>query len=85
MTLPLSNTVHLAKRAVPCVSGRRTGEESDNYPNVVARLGGDWRVIVCRDGIQWIVQRRTGKRHGRARWEARSYCRSREGLIRLLP
>ena len=82
MTFPLSNTARHAKRALPNLSGHRTGEESDSYPNVVARLGDDWRVIVCRDGIQWIVQRRAGKRHGGARWEARSYCRSRNGLFR---
>lgn len=81
MAFPLSNTTEVAERAVPNLPVARNGEESDGYPNVVARLGDDWRVIVCRDGIQWIVQRRAGKRHGGARWEARGYCRTREGLL----
>jgi len=55
-------------------------EESQDYAGVVLSLGTDWRVIVCRDGIQWILQRRAGLRHGRARWEARAYCATREGL-----
>jgi hypothetical protein len=80
--LPLSNALEVLERAVPCLPAARNGEESDSYPNVVARLGHDWRIIVCRDGIQWIVQRCAGTRHGRARWEARCYCRTREGLLR---
>jgi hypothetical protein len=57
-------------------------EEADHY-SVVARLNRKWRVIVCAAGIQWILQRCTGERHGTARWEGRSYCRTREALNRL--
>jgi len=60
-----------------------TSEESDNYHAVVARLNDGWRVIVCRAGIQWILQHRSGQRHGRARWEGRSYCRTQQALIRV--
>jgi hypothetical protein len=59
------------------------GEEADDYPAVVAQLSDNWRIIVCRSGIQWILQRRGGERHGRARWEGRSYCRTREALERV--
>jgi hypothetical protein len=58
-----------------------TSEESDNYA-VVAQLNAGWRVIVCKSGIQWILQRRRGERCGRARWEGRSYCRTRQALLR---
>ena len=58
-------------------------EEADNHRAIVARLNDNWRVIVCAAGIQWILQRRSGKRHGRARWEGRSFCRTREALIRV--
>ena len=34
-------------------------------------------------GIQSILQHRAGQRHGRARWEGRSYCRTSEALNRL--
>lgn len=58
-------------------------ESSGDYHRVVAILNPRHRVIVCRDGIQWILQRRAGERHGRARWDSRSYCRTREGLNRV--
>jgi hypothetical protein len=58
-------------------------EESDDYYAVVARLNDDWRVIVCRAAIQWILQHRAGQRHGTARWVGRSYCRTSEALNRL--
>lgn len=60
-----------------------TSEESDDHHAVVARLSDDWRVIVCRAGIQWILQHRAGQRHGTARWVGRSYCRTSEALNRL--
>ncbi len=50
--------------------------------NVVAHLNERWRVIECAAGIQWILQHRAGERHGTARWDDRSYCRTREALIR---
>jgi hypothetical protein len=58
-------------------------EEADDYHAVVAHLNDEWRVIICAAAIQWILQRRAGERHGTARWEGRSYCRTREALNRL--
>ena len=63
--------------------GRRMNEGADDYPAVVAQLNADWRVIVCAGDIQWILQRRCGERHGRARWEGRSFCRTSEAVNRL--
>jgi hypothetical protein len=60
-----------------------TSEEADDYHAVEARLNDEWRVIVCRSGIQWILQHRAGQRHGTARWVGRSYCRTSEALNRL--
>lgn len=59
-------------------------EESDDYPHVVAQNGHLWRVIECRNAIQWIIQLNGGKNHGRARWRNRSYCRTKRTLIELL-
>ena len=58
-------------------------EASDHYYREVYREGV-WRVIVCRDAIQWILQRQTrkGSPDG-ARWEAVSYCATRDALMRL--
>lgn len=58
-------------------------ESDGTYHGVVAVLNDHWRVIVCKDGIQWILQRRAGERHGTARFDCRSHVRSREALIRL--
>ena len=58
-------------------------EEADHYDSVVARLNRNWRVIVCSARIQWVLQRRRGQRRGRARWEGRSYCRTKEAITRL--
>src|SRR6476646_3338787 len=52
--------------------------ESDNQYSPVAVLNGNWRVIECAAGIQWILQRR----HGPSRWDGRSFCRTKEALIR---
>jgi hypothetical protein len=58
-------------------------EEADDYGAIVARLNDTWRIIVCKAGIQWILQHRSGQRHGRARWEGRSFCRTRDALVRV--
>ena len=63
------------------MSGVVKSEEADDYHAIVAILNDHWRVIVCRAGIQWILQRRAGERHGSARWASRSYCRTKDGLI----
>jgi hypothetical protein len=56
-------------------------EEADDYFAVVAGLNKTWRVIVCSAGIQWVLQSRRGQRRGGARWEGRSYCRTKEAII----
>jgi hypothetical protein len=82
--LPKFNAGRGAEGASAALPGARKGhrEEADNYPAIVAMLNTGWRVIECRDGIQWIVQRLAGKRHGQPRWEGRRYCRTRQGLLR---
>ena len=58
-------------------------ETADDYFRVIARLNPRWRVIECRHGIQWILQRRgSPERARRDDWRGRSYCRTREALIR---
>jgi hypothetical protein len=57
-------------------------EEADDYRRVVVVLNSDWRIIECRDGIQWILQRRSGERRGQPRWLSRKYNRNKEALKR---
>ena len=65
------------------LTGPSHRESDDNYARIVARLDDDGRVIVCRDGLQWILQRRDGERGGRARWTGVGYCQTRKALLRL--
>lgn len=53
-------------------------ETADDYPCVVARLNADWRVITCKHGIQWIVQ----KRDKHSRWAGVTYHQTRDVLMR---
>ena len=56
-------------------------ESEDNYQAVVF-TESDWRVIKCRDALQWILQRRQ-KTHRRDAWRSISYCQTRKALTRL--
>lgn len=58
-------------------------ERDDDYYRVITKINDRWRVIVCRDGIQWILQKQDGKRGGKARWTGVSYCTTRSALIRV--
>src|SRR5437764_13510804 len=58
-------------------------ESDDSYPHIVAVLNRGWRVIECRDGIQWILQyRNRAETVARDGWRGRSHCRTRPALIR---
>ncbi len=62
----------------------QSSESANDYLRVVVVLNDRWRVIECQNGIQWIIQRRAGRRgHGTARWDGKNYCRTKEALIRL--
>ncbi|SMC10316.1 hypothetical protein ROA7745_00122 [Roseovarius aestuarii] len=55
-------------------------ETSDSYHGEIVRRGSH-RVIICRDGIQYIIQ--SQRISGGGRWDAFGYCATREGLIHL--
>jgi hypothetical protein len=58
-------------------------ETADGYPGFVAQLNPDWRVVACRDRVQWVLQRRgSPEKPRRDDWRGRSYCRTRDALIR---
>jgi hypothetical protein len=58
-------------------------ESSDSYSNVVAFLNRKWRVVECRDRIQWILQSRDSLKATVGVWRGRSYCRTKEALLRV--
>lgn len=56
-------------------------EAADDYDLVVAVLNENWRIIECRDRIQWILQHRGSPEKSRKDdWRGRSYCRTAEVL-----
>lgn len=55
-------------------------ESDDGYRDVVVILNSQWRVIACRDHIQWILQFATRRRGGVA-WDSYRYLRTRIALI----
>lgn len=53
----------------------------DNYERVVAMLNSRWRVVLCKDGLQWVLQRKQKTRDG---WHGKSWCVTREALVRCI-
>src|SRR5262245_57424372 len=62
---------------------RQHGERAPAHPSnrLVAQLNETWRVV--DDPLQWILQRRKGNPRSRnSGWKNRSFCRTREALLR---
>ena len=56
-------------------------ETSDAYARVEAKPAPGWRVVTCKDQIQWILQRR--KKGGAERpWRGVGYFRTKDALIK---
>jgi hypothetical protein len=54
-------------------------ERDTDYAYVVVQLAPRYRVILCPQHLQWIIQRKECSR--RADWRAEQYLTSRDGLI----
>jgi len=54
-------------------------ERDDDYAYVIVQLAPRYRVILCPQGLQWIIQKKECSR--RADWRAEQYLTSRDGLI----
>lgn len=69
-------------------AGHRSGHDSERRPahpsnRLVVPLNAVWRVV--DDPLQWILQRKKGNpRSKNSGWENRSFCTSREGLLRCI-
>ncbi|MEQ8446934.1 MAG: hypothetical protein RIB57_13700 [Pelagibacterium sp.] len=75
-----TNTIARADQA----SALSHREEDGDYRGLVVVLNADWRVVTCRDGMQWILQKYRGTKNGMARYEGRAFCRTRAGLLRCI-
>jgi len=81
MTYPVKNTPPSNDlRGVAVTAPPSHRERDDGYKGVVAQLTTRWRVIVCKDGMQWIVQQKESSHGGP--WRGVSYHTSRDGLLR---
>jgi hypothetical protein len=71
-----------AGRSTPPPRQPEQQEGSDLYSGVVFLAeGGRLRVAVCRDGRQWLIQRRAPLDHpSRHPWVSVSFCMTRAGL-----
>ena len=56
-----------------------TNERVDHYAHVLCMLGPRWRLIVCSDWYQWIVQYNK-KVSTEPFWLSHKYFRTREGI-----
>lgn len=55
-------------------------ERDENYAYIVVKLAPRYRVILCTQGLCWIIQKKECSRSGQ--WRAKQYLTSRDGLIK---
>ena len=56
-------------------------ERDDTYSDVIVECRDNWRVIRCRRGLQWIIQRRSTKRPNRGVFIGKSFHTTRKSLL----
>jgi len=66
---------------VDIAEGKSHRERDDNYRKVIIHLSPRWRIIECRNALQWIIQHRSAKPLNRGYWLGKSYLTSRNKLI----
>ena len=48
-------------------------ERDDSYSKIIIQLAPRWRIIECRNALQWIIQHRSSKLLNRGHWLGVSY------------
>ena len=77
------DSLNVETRPLDAPEAINRNESSDSYSDVVAVPNPKWRVIRCRDGVQWILQCCDTLKPDVGLWRGRSYCRTREALLRV--
>jgi len=72
---------HSNNDQVDIAEGKSHRERDDNYSKVIIHLAPRWRIIECRNALQWIIQHRSAKPLNRGYWLGKSYLTSRNKLI----
>lgn len=55
-------------------------ERDENYADIVVQLTSRYRIILCPQGLQWIIQEQEASHE--APWRAQEYHTSRESLLK---
>ena len=56
-------------------------ERDDSYRSVIVWLAPRWRVIICKDTIQFILQKRSVAPPNTGTWAGKSFSTTRDGLM----
>ena len=56
-------------------------ERDDFYQGEIIELSARWRVVLCKNRLQWILQRRSKNPPHRGYWRGQSCCTSRDALL----
>ena len=54
-------------------------ERDDAYIGIIVQFSPRWRLILCKDQIQWIIQKKESS-HGGV-WRSKKYLTSRESVF----
>ena len=73
---PLANTMAGAEYMTP--SHR---ERDETYSRIVTQCRDNWRIIRCKRGLQWIIQKRSTRRSNRGVFIGKSFHTTRQSLI----
>jgi len=76
MTTQTTPTLPQTARHCTRISHR---EREDGYIATVAQFNQRWRLVLCKDQIQWIIQRKESSRRGD--WRGLKYLTSRESVF----
>ena len=78
-----TDSPHAEMRPLDAPEAINRNESSDSYSDVVAVLNRKWRVIRCRDNVQWVLQSRDSATAAKGVWRGRSHCGTKEALLRV--
>ena len=67
---------------VPTMRNGSHREREDDYFAVVAMLAPRWRIILCKNGIQFILQQHFAETKHSGAWRANSFHVSRDSLFK---
>ena len=56
-------------------------ERDDTYAEVIVECRDNWRIIRCKRGLQWIIQKRSTGRPNRGVFIGKSFHTTRQSLI----